>query len=110
MAIPSTLNGDAETGGGWTSFSAKIIGFKHHENSEHRPAIDIIDIRHDAVEVNLKEEILSSLRPESGPKKLPTLLLYNERGLQLFEEVRLLVTERTLLRLKYSTDNLLERV
>jgi hypothetical protein len=49
--------------------------------------IDIIDIRHDAVEVNLKDEILKSLRPESGSKTLPTLLLYNERGLQLFEEV-----------------------
>lgn len=49
--------------------------------------IDIIDIRHDAIEVNLKDEILKSLRPESGIKTLPTLLLYNERGLQLFEEV-----------------------
>jgi hypothetical protein len=49
--------------------------------------IDIIDIRHDAVEVNLKDEILKSLRPESGMKTMPTLLLYNERGLQLFEEV-----------------------
>ena len=49
--------------------------------------IDIIDIRHDAVEVNLKDEVLKSLRPESGVKTLPTLLLYNERGLQLFEEV-----------------------
>lgn len=50
-------------------------------------SIDIIDIRHDAVEVNLKDEILKSLRPESGIKTMPTLLLYNERGLQLFEEV-----------------------
>lgn len=49
--------------------------------------IDIIDIRHDAVEVNLKDEILKSLRNESGIKTLPTLLLYDERGLQLFEEV-----------------------
>lgn len=54
--------------------------------------IDIIDIRHDAVEVNLKDEILKSLRPESGIKTLPTLLLYNERGLQLFEEVGFLIT------------------
>lgn len=50
-------------------------------------SIDIIDIRHDAVEVNLKDEILKSLRPESGIKTMPTLLLYNERGLQLFEEI-----------------------
>ncbi|RDL30731.1 uncharacterized protein BP5553_10076 [Venustampulla echinocandica] len=49
--------------------------------------IDIIDIRHDAAVVNLKDEILGSLRPENGPKTLPTLLLYDERGLQLFEKI-----------------------
>jgi hypothetical protein len=55
-------------------------------------SIDIIDIRHDAVEVNLRDEILQSLRPENGIKTLPTLLLYNERGLQLFEDVRALIS------------------
>ncbi|TVY30182.1 Ergothioneine biosynthesis protein [Lachnellula hyalina] len=55
--------------------------------SESTASFDIIDIRHDAVEMNLKDEILSSLKPLSGPKQLPTLLLYNERGLQLFEEI-----------------------
>ena len=49
---------------------------------------DIIDIRHDAVEINLKEEIFTQLQPEEGPKRLPTLLLYDERGLQIFEKVR----------------------
>ena len=49
--------------------------------------IHIIDIRHDAVEISIKDDILTQLRPQSGPKSLPTLLLYNERGLQLFEEV-----------------------
>jgi uncharacterized SAM-dependent methyltransferase len=54
-----------------------------------RPAlsIDVIDIRRDAIEIKLKDEIMNSLRPQSGPKTLPTLLLYDERGLQLFEEV-----------------------
>jgi hypothetical protein len=56
-------------------------------NADRPPHIDIIDIRHDAVEVNLKEEIMASLRPQNGPKTMPTLLLYDERGLQLFEEV-----------------------
>ncbi|KAF4630265.1 hypothetical protein G7Y89_g7876 [Cudoniella acicularis] len=51
------------------------------------PNVDIIDIRQDAVEINLKEEILDNLRPLKGIKKLPTLLLYNDRGLQLFEEI-----------------------
>jgi hypothetical protein len=49
--------------------------------------VDIIDIRQVAVEVNLKEEILSMFHPKQGLRQLPTLLLYNERGLQIFEEV-----------------------
>ncbi|KAK3955448.1 C-type lectin protein [Pseudoneurospora amorphoporcata] len=48
---------------------------------------DIIDIRHVAVEINLKTEITSMFRPKNGPRQLPTLLLYNERGLQLFERI-----------------------
>jgi len=54
---------------------------------EMAPKVDIIDIRHDAVEISLKDEILNSLNPQEGPKRLPTLLLYDERGLQLFEEI-----------------------
>ena len=50
---------------------------------------DIIDIRRVAVEINLKTEITSMFRPKSGPRQLPTLLLYNESGLQLFERVSL---------------------
>lgn len=51
------------------------------------PKVDIIDIRHDVVEISLKDEIVKCLKPQEGPKRLPTLLLYNERGLQLFEQV-----------------------
>lgn len=47
----------------------------------------IIDIRGEHVEINLKEQITSMFNPEDGPRKLPTLLLYNERGLQIFEDV-----------------------
>ncbi len=49
--------------------------------------LDIIDIRSAAVEVSLKDEILTMFHPKKGPRKLPTLLLYDERGLQLFEDV-----------------------
>jgi hypothetical protein len=49
--------------------------------------IDIIDIRSDAIEMDLKVEILSMLKPAKGPKKMPTLLLYDETGLQMFEKV-----------------------
>ncbi len=66
----------------------KHLGSRTHSN------IDIIDIRHDAVEINLKEEILSSLKVAPGQRSLPTLLLYDERGLQIFEEVRSLLLTR----------------
>lgn len=52
-------------------------------------SLDIIDIRRVAVEINLKAEVLSQFRARDGPRTLPTLLLYDEKGLQLFEKVRL---------------------
>ncbi|TKW48393.1 Ergothioneine biosynthesis protein 1, partial [Colletotrichum tanaceti] len=48
--------------------------------------LDIIDVRRVAVETNLKDDIISMWNPTNGPRRLPTLLLYNERGLQLFED------------------------
>ncbi|KAM4058983.1 histidine-specific methyltransferase, SAM-dependent domain-containing protein [Hirsutella rhossiliensis] len=50
--------------------------------------LDIIDIR-DGREscFNLKDEVASMLNPVHGPRKLPTLLLYDEKGLQMFEEI-----------------------
>ena len=53
----------------------------------HSDSLDIIDIRGEHVEINLKEEVISMFNPENGPRMLPTLLLYNEKGLQLFEDV-----------------------
>jgi hypothetical protein len=88
MTIPSVSNGTADTV--WS----KTVKMDNSEDERVTSipwsgsmSIDIIDIRHDAVEMNLKEEILKSLKPQSGPKTLPTLLLYDERGLQLFEKV-----------------------
>lgn len=62
---------------------------KTHVNAAPRSNVDIIDIRRDryGVQTSLKEDILSMLQPESGERQMPTLLLYNERGLQLFEDV-----------------------
>lgn len=49
---------------------------------------NIIDIRSDTVGFELKGEIIKGLHPESGAQKtLPTLLLYDEEGLKLFEEI-----------------------
>lgn len=47
----------------------------------------IIDIRREIVELGLKDELVSALDPAKGPRSLPTLLLYDEKGLQIFEEV-----------------------
>ena len=48
----------------------------------------IIDIRRDREQLSLIEEIRKGLRPENGePKTLPTLLLYDEKGLKLFEDI-----------------------
>lgn len=49
---------------------------------------NIIDIRHRALETKLKDELLSLFQVNHGPRKLPTMLLYDVKGLQLFEEVR----------------------
>lgn len=51
-------------------------------------ASSIIDIRNGADLTPLTEQIRSSLTPkDGGEKKLPTLLLYNEAGLKLFEKI-----------------------
>lgn len=48
----------------------------------------IIDIRGDAELVSLAAAISEGLRPaDGGEKTLPTLLLYDEAGLRLFEQI-----------------------
>jgi len=48
----------------------------------------IIDIRGDVEESNILGDILKGLKPESGQAKtLPTLLLYDEAGLKMFERI-----------------------
>jgi hypothetical protein len=61
----------------------------------------IVDIRSDAIEVDLKAEILSMLKPAKGTKKLPTLLLYDDAGLQLFEKVRVVYIGYHLMLINY---------
>ncbi|KAK4543547.1 hypothetical protein LTR36_005442 [Oleoguttula mirabilis] len=49
---------------------------------------NIIDIRSDATNIELKQEILTGLKAGEGKEKtLPTLLLYDEKGLKLFERI-----------------------
>lgn len=54
-----------------------------------RNEVEIIDIRivKTGFESALRDDILSGLRGAPGLKTLPTLLLYNERGLKIFEDI-----------------------
>lgn len=48
----------------------------------------IIDIRSDVTGIELQHEIKAGLTPAEGNEKtLPTLLLYNDQGLKLFERI-----------------------
>ncbi|KAI9694075.1 MAG: hypothetical protein M1822_003346 [Bathelium mastoideum] len=50
--------------------------------------VTIIDIRREPTRDSLKQEVLSGLRDTSGAeRRLPTLLLYDEAGLRLFEKI-----------------------
>lgn len=50
--------------------------------------VTILDIRNDRARVELKSDIRKSLDVALGEQKsLPTLLLYDERGLRLFEKI-----------------------
>lgn len=48
----------------------------------------IIDIRVDVAQSDVLSDIKQGLRPkDGGEKRLPTLLLYSESGLKLFERI-----------------------
>lgn len=50
--------------------------------------VPIIDIRQRGFDISLVDEIRQKLYPGNGlERRMPTLLLYDEEGLQLFEEI-----------------------
>jgi len=51
---------------------------------------DILDIRQHLIDMDLSNDIMTMLQPERGPKEMPTMLLYDTEGLQIFEEVGVL--------------------
>jgi len=74
----------------------------------------IIDIRDEAL-TPVKDQILPALSPEDGgEKKLPTLLLYNEEGLKLFEKITYLneyyLTGQEIEVLEKHADHIAERI
>ena len=51
----------------------------------------IVDIRRREIALSIRDEMLASLQPCDGKaKKMPTLLLYDEMGLKLFEAITFL--------------------
>jgi uncharacterized SAM-dependent methyltransferase len=56
--------------------------------SSLNPEARIIDIRRGKVEKTILDDMREQLRPQEGmEKRLPTLLLYDEAGLQFFEDI-----------------------
>ena len=50
--------------------------------------ISVIDIRREESEFSILDEMRKKLNPEkSHEKRMPTMLLYDEQGLKLFEEI-----------------------
>ena len=50
--------------------------------------VSIIDIHQEGFGISLVDDIREKLRPAKGrEKRLPTLLLYDERGLKIFEDI-----------------------
>jgi len=76
---------------------------------------NIIDIRSDTAGIELRQEIIASLRCErEAEKTLPTLLLYDEQGLKLFEQITYLteyyLTGEEIAVLSKHADSIAERV
>lgn len=75
----------------------------------------IIDIRSDRAGIELKQLIHAGLKPECGfEKTLPTLLLYDNKGLKLFEEITYLeqyyLTDQEIYVLEKYAERIAERI
>lgn len=78
--------------------------------------VEIHDIRVSKAGLSnsLRENILAGLQNETGKKTLPTLLLYNERGLKIFEEITYMdeyyLTNTEIAVLERYAENIAERI
>ena len=75
----------------------------------------ILDIRRDQIGVSILDDMRQQLRPIDGKeKRMPTMLLYDEKGLKLFEEITYLdeyyLTNAEISVLEKYADNIVERV
>ena len=53
-----------------------------------KAGLEVLDICRHKIKSSVLEDIKTSLRPANGEeKRLPTMLLYDEKGLKYFEEI-----------------------
>lgn len=83
--------------------------------SDNAHDVRIIDIRRDQIEMSLRKDILTGLGAEHGKQKtMPTLLLYDEKGLNIFEDITYLddyyLTNAEIEVLKTHANTIVERV
>ena len=76
---------------------------------------EIFDIRSDTAGISLKQEILTGLQIQDGAEKtLPTLLLYDVKGLKLFERITYLdeyyLTNEEILLLENNADSIAKQI
>ena len=58
---------------------------------DERAKVVIVDIRRRNITWDIRNDMLGKLRPSEGnEKKMPTILLYDETGLKLFEAITFL--------------------
>ena len=58
---------------------------------ERHAKVAIVDIRRNDIAHSIRNDMLEKLQPADGEeKKLPTILLYDEIGLKLFENITFL--------------------
>jgi len=82
----TVVSADNHTDTNGTATRSKKTASTSHTSADVRAKI--VDIRRDKKDHSLASEIYNGLRPENGgEKRLPTLLLYDEKGLKLFEKI-----------------------
>ena len=84
-------------------------------SAPHDGDVHITDIRRNDIPVSILDEMDSKLRPPPGQEKsMPTMLLYDETGLRLFEDITYLeeyyLTNAEIEVLERYADNIAERI
>lgn len=84
-------------------------------DQNHQNGVSILDIRRNELQISMIDELHSGLRPpHGGEKRMPTMLLYDEKGLKLFEDITYLeeyyLTNAEIEVLERYADHIAERI